>query len=258
MVKKLFLYFCIVIFVCFCGARLYMHNKGVVPILMYHQVEDVDGHRLNWVGVDAFKQQMDFLKRYNYNVISLETLVSAINHGEILPKKSVVITFDDGYENNYINAFPLLEKYGFPATIFIPSDFVGKEGYLNLEQMREMTASVITMGSHTQSHQYLPDLTADEQLVEIVSSKWALEKKLGHPVDFIAYPIGGFSNEIKEMVKKVGYQAACTTNRGNDRLNKDVYELNRVRFNNKDNNCLYLWAKLSGYYNLFRTLKNPN
>ncbi|MFC1510098.1 polysaccharide deacetylase family protein [Candidatus Omnitrophota bacterium] len=255
--KKIFIYSFIFVFVAFCGFRLYLLNKTVVPIVMYHNVENIDLHKSNWTSVTAFKQQMDFLRRYNYNVISLETLVTAIENGESLPKKSIVITFDDGYENNYLNAFPLLENYGFPATIFIPTDFIGKPGYLNGTQMLEMTASVVTIGSHTKIHDYLPDMTPDEQLAQIVGSKWVLEERLGMPIDFIAYPIGGFTEEIKGMVKKAGYKAACATNRGYDRFNKDVYELNRVRFSSSDNSCLILWAKLSGYYNLFRKAKSP-
>lgn len=255
--KKVIFYSLICLFICFCGFRLYIINKAVVPIMMYHNVEDIEKHESNWTSRVAFKQQMDFLKRYNYNVISLETLVAAIKSGESLPRKSVVITFDDGYENNYINAFPLLEDYGFPATIFVPTDFIGKEGYVNLKQIKEMMASVVTIGSHTKIHDYLPDMTPAQQTTQIVESKAILEKQLGEPIDFFAYPVGGFSEGIKDIVKTAGYKAACATNRGYDRFNKDVFELNRVRFSTKDKSCLVLWVKLSGYYNLFRKEKSP-
>jgi peptidoglycan/xylan/chitin deacetylase (PgdA/CDA1 family) len=176
---------------------------------------------------------------------------------EPLPRKSVVITFDDGYTDNYDHAYKILKKYGYPATIFVPSDLVNNEGYLNWVQMRKMINNGITIGSHTRRHAYLPDLSIEEQWDEIAASKKILETNLGVAVDYFSYPIGGFNDAIKQLVKKAGYKGATATNRGYDRLNKDVFELNRIRFSDKDHRIDYLWMKLSGYYNLFREAKAP-
>ena len=92
---------------------------------------------------------------------------------------------------------------------------------------------------------------------EIVDSKRRLEEEIGVRVAHFAYPTGGFDEEIKEMVKQAGYDSACTTNRGYDRFNRDLYELKRVRFSDQDNRVDYLWMKLTGFYNLFRQAKNP-
>ena len=105
---------------------------------------------------------------------------------------------------------------------------------------------------------YLPQVSYKDQLYEIEESKKILEAKLNQPIDFYAYPVGGFSEEIKNLLRKAGYRGAFTTNRGTDRLNRDVYEINRIRLGDHDTHDLILTAKLSGYYNLFRKLKKSH
>ena len=235
----------------------WLQGRYVVPIVMYHQVTYSEQPQANWVSPENFQWQMAYLKDHGFNVIRLDELVDATVAGRSLPRKTVVITFDDGYENNYIHAFKTLKKHGFPATIFVPSDKVGTEGRLTWNQMKEMIAFDIDIGSHTRTEAYLPDVSVGQQKQEIQISKNILEQNLGITVNHFAYPIGGFSEGIKEIVKGAGYKSACATNRGYDRFNKDVFELNRVRFSDKDNRKDYLWMKLSGYYNLFRKAKNP-
>ena len=240
------------------GFLLWLPRHYVVPIMMYHQVNYTDRTQPNWVSPQNFEWQMAYLKKHGYRVIRLAELVEAIEADKPLPKKSAVITFDDGYENNFTQAYPILRKYGFPAIIFVASDKVNTEQYLTWEQIKEMVAGGIDIGSHTRTEAYLPDLLVERQRNEIKASKDILEENLEIPVEYFAYPIGGFSESIKEMVREAGYKAACATNRGYDRFNKDVYELNRIRFSDKDNRADYMWAKLSGYYNLFRQLKQPH
>ncbi len=234
------------------------YGKYVVPIVMYHNIEEKsDVEHLNGVGVFNFDRQMSFLKKHNYNVISLDQLVSAITKQEALAHNTVVLTFDDGYEDNYLRAFPILKKYGFPAIIFIIPEAIGTEGYLTWEQIKEMEEFGVSIGSHTLNGAYLPDLSESDQIKEIRNSKKFIERKLNHPIYNLCYPSGGFSDSVKEIVKKFGYKAACTTNRGYDRFNRDVYELNRIRFGDKDKSGVVIWGKLSGYYNLFRKSVNP-
>ena len=255
--KKLLLVVGILLLI-FAGVFLsWLPGRYVVPIIMYHQVTHTDHPQPNWVSPENFEWQMAYLKDHGYDVIPLDDLVMSARAGKVLPRKSVVITFDDGYENNYTHAFKILKKYGFPATIFVPSDKVNTKGRLTWDQMKEMIASGIDIGSHTQTEAYLPDLPFERQQREIRSSRDTLEQNLGITVDHFAYPIGGFSEDIKAIVKEAGYKSASTTNRGYDRFNKDVFELNRVRFSDQDDRKDYLWIKLSGYYNLFREAKNP-
>ncbi|MDP8264761.1 MAG: polysaccharide deacetylase family protein [Candidatus Aceula lacicola] len=238
------------------GAELY--GKYTVPIIMYHNVdESEDFHHLSGVALKKFESQMSFLKRHRYNVISLNALVDAITGEDKISHNTVVLTFDDGYVDNYTRAFPVLKKYGFPATIFIVPEKIGQEGYLTWGQIREMEKFGVMVGSHTFSEAYLPGLSEEEQMREIRDSKRVIERKVGHPIYNFCYPSGGFSEFTKKKVEELGYKSACTTNRGYDRFNKDVYQLNRVRFGDKDDPGPVIWVKLIGFYNIFRSSVDP-
>jgi len=236
---------------------LWLSDRHVVPIMMYHSVNYETQKNVNTVHPQNFARHLEFLKKNHYQVISLPELVQAIAAHKPLPRKSVVITFDDGYEDNYTHAFPLLKRFGFPATIFLIADEIGKAGYLTLEQIKEMEKAGVTIGAHTRTHAYLPELSVDRQLEEVTGSKKILEKKLGHPVEHFAYPNGGFSEQIKILVREAGFKAACATNRGYDRLNQDRYELKRIRFGDEDDSDIILFTKLSGFYTTFKKIKSP-
>ncbi len=232
-------------------------DKYVVPIMMYHSVNyaTTPSKNKNIISPENFQRHMAFLKKHGYNVISLKNLVDRIQQKKPFRGKYVVITFDDGYEDNFQNAFPILKSYGYPAIIFTSTQTLGHDGWLKWYQLFEMEKAGIAIGSHTIDQSYLPNLSTQEKRRQIMESKKTLEANLGHSVDFIAYPTGGFDKEVKKIVKEAGYLGACTTNRGKDKFNKDVYELNRIKFSNADNSDIILWVKLSGYYNLFRKLK---
>lgn len=229
----------------------------VVPVMVYHHVNNADPHRQDTVSPERFDWHMAYLKKHQFNVLPLSALVQIIKQGKPLPRKSVVITFDDGSEDNFQYAFPVLKKYGFPATIFVITDISNTEGYLSTAQMKEMLAQGIEIGSHTRRHAYLPGIVGKRLVEEIKGSKDWLEQELGVTITSFAYPSGGFTEEAKQLVQTSGYESACTTNRGYDRFNRDVYELKRVRFSDQDDRVDYLWMKLSGFYNLFRSSKSP-
>ena len=235
---------------------LWISEHHVVPIMMYHHVTAVTPSEGNWVSPKNFEQQMAYLAKHQYKVIMLDELVDAIQTKKKLPHKTVVITFDDGYDDNYDQAFPILRRYQFPATVFLIANKINADGFLNLKQIDEMMAYGINFGSHTLSHPYLPGLSPQEQEKEIRESKAKIGKALNTSIEYFCYPIGGFSDDIKRMVKEAGYKGALTTNRGFARSNQDVYELKRIRFGDNDNN-LSLGIKLSGYYNFFRKPQNP-
>jgi len=236
---------------------LHVNRLYVVPIMMYHHVEDLDHHEANWVSPKNFEFQMAFLKKHRYHVISLEKLVEITRNNEIPRWKTVVITFDDGYVDNYTEAVPILKKYGFPAIFFLPVNRMGTPGHMSWNQVRELAGDGFAIGSHGLEGRYLLDFSREKQIREIKNSRRNLENRLGQTIDYFAYPIGGFSDFIKSIVAQSGYQGACATNRGFDRFNKDVFELNRIRFSNQDSQTIILWAKLSGFYNFFRKNKKP-
>ncbi len=128
---------------------------------------------------------------------------------------------------------------------------------MNWKEIRTMSKNNISFGGHTKNEAYLPSIKKKEILWnEIAGCKKLIENKIGKVVDYFCYPTGGFTEEVKVFVRKAGYKGACTTNRGFTELNKDIYELKRVKVKNSDTiKPLSFWAKLSGYYNLFRSRK---
>jgi len=258
MKKRLFIGLVIVLVVGIVGYS-YVAQFYVVPILMYHHVDALAHDGTNSVLVKNFSRQMEFLHRRGYNVISLDDLVEGAKANKKFPRNSVVITFDDGYENNYLFAYSYLKKYNFPAIIFIAPTLIGEEEYLNWDEAREVLENKISFGGHSLTHQYLPDIKDEKELIEqIVGCKRLIEAELNEPVEFFCYPIGGFNEKIKKIVKDVGYKAACTTNRGFDKFNRDLFELKRIKITDSDANLIHFWGKLSGYYNLFRKPRNPD
>ena len=246
--------------------------RYTVPILTYHYFGSdnrITGKHVPmlFVSPDNFEKQMRYLKDKSYQVISLDTLVEGLKHGNRFPHNTVVITIDDGHKSIFTYAYPILKKYGFPATVFLISDYIGvKPCYLNWDEAKEMSNNNISFGGHTRHHVYLPSIKNNKNALwdEIAGSKKVIEDHLGIPVYYFCYPEGGFSKESESVVNKAGYKGACTTNRGFDMLNRyNFYELDRVSIRNSDPyfslpnlyKPIRFWAKLSGYYNIFRKRK---
>jgi len=246
----------IVIFVCI-SSFFWFAPRHTVPILMYHSVDNKAG--TFFVSPENFAKQMEYIKKNGYEVITLDELVGSIRNKEHLKRNKVVITFDDGYKDNFEHAYPVLKKYGFPATIFLITDFIDKKpAFLNWSEVKIMSKDKISFGGHTKTHFYL-GLMLDEKnaLDELAGSKKAIEQQINMPANYFCYPGGGFNESTKALVVQAGYQGACSTNRGFADLNSDVYELKRIKVTNSDTNKPFsFWAKLSGYYNLFRKEKN--
>ncbi|MCA9393796.1 MAG: polysaccharide deacetylase family protein [Candidatus Omnitrophica bacterium] len=236
---------------------IWIDQHRVVPVIMYHHIDETGRHPVATVPTDHFEKHLRYLRDYQFEVLPYDDYIRAKQQGEHLSRKTVVLTFDDGYADNYTNAFPLLRRYGYPAVMFISTDKVGQPGYVTWDQLREMAAAGITIGSHAIAHEYLPGLPADRIAREITESRRILEQRLGIPVRHFSYPVGGFNDEIKQLVRQAGYVSAVTTNRGFDRFNKDFYELNRVTMDEEDLVFPIRWAKFSGYYNLFRKAREP-
>jgi peptidoglycan/xylan/chitin deacetylase (PgdA/CDA1 family) len=213
----------------------YMRPRYTVPVLMYHSIANVPESTLS-VTLENFKKQMQYLEDKGYSVISLEELVDMILVGEKFSRKEVVLTFDDGFEDNYIKAFPVLSKHDMPAIIFLETAHIGSgDMYLSWDQVKVMAKNNIEFGAHTQTGAYLPSIKESHMLFsEVAQSKSDIESRIGKEVKFFCYPTGGFNDRIKEVVQSSGYKAACTTNRGFDRFNTDVYEINRIKVTDSD------------------------
>lgn len=197
-----------------------------ILVLNYHQVNDSATSLA--VPVADFDSQMAYLVDNGYIAITPDALLSALEGELELPPKPMLITFDDGYTDNYENAFPILQKYGLRATIFIIPAFVGKSGYMTWDELKEMEENGITMQSHTLNHIALEELPDDGLRVELLNSKRIMEEKLGHAVDFVAYPTGTYNLHIAAIAKEVGYKGAFTIKYGNVDLGSNLFALERV------------------------------
>ena len=220
-----------------------------VPILMYHHVDDAKNSSIS-VSPETFERQMEFLKIHHYRVMGLEELIEKLKAGKRIPMNTVVITFDDGYLDNFTNAFPVLKKMNFSATIFMISDNVGREGgWMSEEDLRILDDGGLTIGSHTVHHTFLPDVKIPEEMAyELTESKKKLENILGHPVTLFSYPAGGVNSTAERLVHQAGYEGAVTTNYGPDHY--QLYALHRVKVTESGGGLFGFWAKVSGLYNL--------
>ena len=226
-----------------------------VPVLMYHNVGRSEDASNNHVTAETFERQMEFLKVHRYRVMPLADLMDLIKSGEKIPANTVAITFDDGYLDNFENAFPILKKMGFKATIFMITRNIGEEEFLSEEDLKILDGAGITIGSHTVNHAYLPEMKLEDVLFELKQSRNRLEKILGHPVFLFSYPAGGFTEEIRSLVAQEGYQGAVTTYRG--RRKHDPYALKRIKVTEAGGSLFNFWAKTSGLYYLGKSEKKP-
>ena len=177
------------------GLFIWLVPRYTVPVVMYHQVKEVNPSQADTVSPAMLRRQWEFMRQRGFQVVGLDTLVDAIEKGQRLPWKTVVITFDDGYVDDYTEVMPLIREYGYPVTFFISPEFFGREGFLNEEQILAMKNEGARFGSHGMTQAYLPDQDDEHLRYEIVTSKAQLENFLNQRIDFLAYPIGGLDRK---------------------------------------------------------------
>jgi len=229
-----------------------------LPILGYHRVGALRGDHVPTVSPESFERQLSFLKRLRFHVLALEDVAGLLDRRQPLPRRSVVITFDDGYEETHRIAWPLVQRFGFPAAVFVTPGEIGRPGFTTWDQVVEMARDGMTIGSHTMHHAYLPLVPEDRLAEELIESKRVIENRIGQPVSFLSYPVGGFTPQVQAVARRAGYRAACTTNRAASLNGLDPFALRRVKVTERDGNLLLFWAKVSGHYDLFRRLKQPS
>jgi len=208
------------------NVRVYFRDKVVwhknASVLMYHSV--ADNGEFFTVSPESFHWQIKYLKENNFNVIPLAVLLGLIKNKKKIPPKTVILTFDDGYEDNYINVFPILKRFNFPATIFLTTGRIGDKKYTNKRniklpmldwtQIKEMHASgFIDFEPHTVNHPKLTKINLGQAEEEIISSKEAIEKGLDKKCDFFAYPYGLYNKEIERVVSK-NFSVVLTVRQG--------------------------------------------
>ena len=201
-----------------------------IPVLNYHQVEPKDGNPLT-LWPEQFEAQMEYLAAEDYTTITIDEMMDALENSTSLPEKSVIITFDDGYADNYEYVYPILKKYGFKATIFLIYDFTNTyPNYLTWDQVAEMKDSgLIHFESHTMTHANLAELTSvDELRHEIADSHDLLSEKLGYDMHYIAYPGGRVNEEIERITSAAGYRGGFTVHYGLSTPAEGRYQMDRI------------------------------
>lgn len=228
---------------------VFLKTAYVVPVLMYHAIDQNDKVTKLSVRPESFARQMEFLHKNKYNVVTLDKIVSYLRNKEPMPPKTIAITFDDGFYNNYKYAYPVLKKYNIPAAIFVIVGNIGQPGYLGWKEIKEMSDSgIITIGSHTISHKWLPTTGTAQLRRELADSKSALEEKLGKKVDALCYPIGAHDERVERETNKAGYLCAVATNPGLGSSADDIYSIKRIKISRTSDNLIIFWLETSGYY----------
>jgi len=205
-----------------------------VPILAYHRFGQRESKME--VSVTDFAAQLNYLAQNDYHVVPLQDVVDFLAGRRALPKRAVVITVDDGYASTYKYAFPLLKQHGFPATIFVYTDFIGASDALTWPQMREMIASgLIDIQAHSKTHANLSyrlpgesDAPYRERLdTEARVPRDVLERGLQAKVDMFAYPYGDTTEPLIDVLRKRDYRLAVTVNPGGNAFFADPLLLRR-------------------------------
>jgi peptidoglycan/xylan/chitin deacetylase (PgdA/CDA1 family) len=237
-----------------------------VPILMYHRVPEFDeckGHPYYCTNttVAVFERQMRFLHENGYRTVSVPEAYQAVQ--SLVPnpgQKLVAITFDDGYRDFYTNAFPILNRYGLSATMFLPTAYIGDSARrfkdcdcLTWNEVRELRRAGVEFGSHTVTHPQLRAVTREQLQKEIRVSKTEIEQRLGRAADTFSYPYAfpetdrSFADGLQYILAENGYRHGVSTIIGRAAASDNRFYLKRLPLNSHDDQR-FLEAKTNGSY----------
>jgi peptidoglycan/xylan/chitin deacetylase (PgdA/CDA1 family) len=206
---------------------------------------------------------MEYLRESRYRVLSLADVVRHVTTRTPFPERCVTLTLDDGFKDNYEEAFPVLQRVGFTATVFVTAAYIGTDRLptltrtdfvprpLGWDEVKEMHRHGIEVGSHTLTHPMLSRVSPDLARREIVESKRVIEEMLGAPVGFFCYPGGDFDGNVTRFVRDAGYLGACTTLPGVNDLTADLFTLRRTYVSRRDTGGEFA-KKLAGAYDLLQ------
>ena len=247
--------------------ELYVNKKKYeIPVIMYHRVinkSENEGIYGTYIYEDIFRKHLQYLKDKNYTVITFKDLdkIGWRNRFE-KGKKYIILTFDDGYKDNYDLAFPILKEFDFKATIFL----MGRSTYnewdvkaggeiefplMSVEMIKEMQDYGIEFGAHTFNHPKINTLSNEEIAHQIVDVRKPLEEKIGKEIITFAYPYGILNDYAKEMAKKAGYTFALATDSGSVCLSDDLYQIRRIAIF-PNTNLFSFKRKVAGNYNFIK------
>jgi peptidoglycan/xylan/chitin deacetylase (PgdA/CDA1 family) len=215
-------------------------KEVLVPILMYHFVGretlERDGWSVSKFNVTAadFEAQLVLLRRLGYHPVTISEVAAAMEGKAVLPRRPVALTFDDGWQEQYDVAFPLLQRYGMRATFFVSTSFVGYPRFMTWEELAEMRDAGMEIASHGRKHINLADADDEEAWREIARSKEKLEEELGISVVSFAYPFGGYRKGLPAMLERAGYRAAVGLGSSPIQRPEGRYYLRRIEIRGQD------------------------
>jgi peptidoglycan/xylan/chitin deacetylase (PgdA/CDA1 family) len=190
---------------------------------------------LTWtVAPKSFDAQLNWLAQHGFHTISMAQLTAHLKQRQLLPAKPIVISFDDGWEEQYVSAFPILRKYNFIGTFYVYTTPIDHSQFLTWAQLQEMSAAGMDIQAHTQTHPHLRTLSPDAAYKEIVDSKAIIEKHLGKPVTSFDYPYGEYNAAVIDMVKRASFDSAVSLAAGYKQRADELYTLHRIRVSYND------------------------
>ena len=200
------------------------------PILEYHQITDnpEEGFEVYSVPPAEFAAQLDYLQEKGYTTITLQDFMRVLHGKGTLPDKPIILTFDDGYEDNYTEMLPILEAHNMKAVVYVITNNIGKPGFLTLEQIKDMQNRGIEIGSHTADHLSLKNLDDALRRYEIRDSKIFLEWSGLKTIYSFSYPNGDYTSEMIDILKGEEYLSAVTGDVGLNHIKTNPLLLKRV------------------------------
>lgn len=235
-------------------------------ILMYHHVARIPRPKCQrgvFCHVDRFGRQMAYLARSSLSVISMDRALEAINGQSPLTKPSIVLTFDDGFQDFHDFAWPILKSHGLPATVYAVSSRLGIQQdwpdiplygsgqLMDAATLRSLAEDGLDIGGHTATHPHLSQLASDQRTMEIRDSKKQLEDTLGREVCHFAYPYGDYDSATRDQVANAGFLSAVTTTKKRADRAVNAFEIPRVGISYRDGPLRY-FRKVHWRYNRAR------
>lgn len=211
----------------FSGSNTLINDNRGIPVLYYHSVNPNSTNEVI-ITPSLLKEHLSYLKSEGYISLTISEVQNYLINNEAIPEKSILITFDDGYMDNYEYAFPILKELNLKATIFCITNALDGSYYLSKDAIKEMSDYGIDIQSHTVNHPNLDKLSYDDQLKEMIDSKNTLEELTGKEIYSIAYPFGDFNSDTIKAAKEAGYILGFTTNRGLSDRDDNALKLDRI------------------------------
>lgn len=216
-----------------------VEERPAIPVLNYHSVA-IDPGNIAVISPEKFAAHMEYLAQEGYAPLKLADFVDIMEGKRQAPERSVLLTFDDGYIDNYETVMPILQKYGFPAVLFMSPGMTEDDGYVNWEQVRAMQKAGWSIQPHGMTHPHLPQLSKDEQEKEIVEARKQIEERLGVTADVYCYPYGEYNRDTLRILEDNGFRYAFTIDQGKTAASQHPLKLKRIFVNGEES--LKTWA----------------